>query len=130
MVVGDDFQSIYKFTGCNIDLFVNFKSFFNEATIYKIENTYRNSQELIKIAGDFVMKNKFQIKKNLKSNKCLDKPIKIIYYTNFINSFIKIIEDLYKNYKEKILILGRNNNDINKIINNKYFYKENDRIIY
>lgn len=130
MVVGDDFQSIYKFTGCNIDLFVNFKSFFNKATIYKIENTYRNSQELIKIAGDFVMKNKFQIKKNLKSNKYLDKPIKIIYYTNFINSFIKIIEDLYKNYKEKILILGRNNNDINKIINNKYFYKENDRIIY
>ena len=130
MVVGDDFQSIYKFTGCNIGLFINFKKFFKDASIYKIETTYRNSQELIKIAGDFVMKNKFQIKKNLKSNKHLNKPIKIIYYKNFIESFIKIIEEIYIKYKEKILILGRNNNDINMIINSNYFYKENNRIIY
>ena len=61
MVVGDDFQSIYRFTGCDISLFLNFKKYFNKAKILKIQNTYRNSQELIDIAGNFVMKNKHQI---------------------------------------------------------------------
>ena len=63
-VVGDDFQSIYKFSGCDLNIFLNFQTYFPEAQTFKIQNTYRNSQELIKIAGDFVMKNKKQIYKN------------------------------------------------------------------
>ena len=62
MVVGDDFQSIYRFTGCDLSLFLNFNSYFSETKIMKIETTYRNSQELITVAGNFVMKNKKQIK--------------------------------------------------------------------
>lgn len=130
MVVGDDFQSIYRFTGCNINLFINFNKYFKDAKILKIENTYRNSQELINIAGKFVMKNKYQLKKNLKSNKHLNKPIKIIFYKNFINTFIKIINMIYEINKNRILILGRNNNDINIIINNRDFIKKENKILY
>lgn len=130
MVVGDDFQSIYRFTGCDLKLFLNFNHFFKDAKILKIENTYRNSQELIKIAGDFVMKNRCQIKKNLKSNKKLTKPIKIVYYKNFINAFIKIINHIYNLSKEPILILGRNNNDINMIIKSNNFNLKDNKIIY
>ena len=65
MVVGDDFQSIYKFTGCDISLFLKFSTYFPDAKIMKLEQTYRNSQELIEIAGKFIMKNKYQIKKEL-----------------------------------------------------------------
>ena len=78
MAVGDDFQSIYKFTGCDIDLFVNFDKYFQDSKILKIQNTYRNSQELIQTAGLFVMKNDFQIKKNLTSSKKNFKPINIV----------------------------------------------------
>ena len=42
LCVGDDFQSIYKFSGCNLDLFVHFKKYFKPSKILYMNNTYRN----------------------------------------------------------------------------------------
>ncbi len=55
--VGDDFQSIYRFSGCDLNIFLNFQNYFPNPDILFITNTYRNSQELIDIAGAFIMKN-------------------------------------------------------------------------
>ena len=129
MVVGDDFQSIYRFTGCDISLFLNFKKYFNKSKIMKINNTYRNSQELINVASSFIMKNNKQIKKKLKSNKHIKKPIKIIYYQNIRLEFIKLINKIYNETKKEILILGRNNKDICMILNND-FKLDADNLIY
>jgi DNA helicase-4 len=96
LAVGDDYQSIYRFTGCDLYLFLNFKKYFDDSKIYKIQTTYRNSQQLINIAGNFIMKNKMQMKKNLKSHKELSKPIKIVYYKNSTSEFIKLIDYLYR----------------------------------
>ena len=112
MVVGDDFQSIYKFTGCDVSLFLDFKNYFKEAKIMKLERTYRNSKELIQVAGKFIMKNKHQIKKELYSEKTLKSPIKILKYKNIKKIFLEVIKELSKHNNEKILILGRNNKDI------------------
>ena len=128
MVVGDDFQSIYRFTGCDLSLFLDFNKYFNNSKILKIQNTYRNSQELIDIAGSFIMKNKKQIKKKLKSNKHIDNPINIIYYKNIKDTFIKLINKIYNN--KPIMILGRNNNDIKYIIDNKELILKDNKIIY
>lgn len=108
MVVGDDFQSIYRFTGCELDMFINFKNYFNDTNIMYLKNTYRNSQELINVAGDFIMKNKYQIKKKLVSSKSILKPIKIVITSDkeILNKLITYIND------PDILILGRNNYDI------------------
>ena len=130
MVVGDDFQSIYRFTGCDVSLFLNFQEYFNDSKIMKIENTYRNSQELIKIAGDFVMKNPKQIKKNLHSTKCLDNPVKIIYYDSITVEFKKIIEEIYLQTNKPILVLGRNNKDINLILDSEITLVSDDRLVY
>ena len=88
-VVGDDFQSIYKFSGCDLNIFLNFQSYFPNTCIHKIQTTYRNSHELIQLAGNFVMKNKLQLQKNLTSNKHLDSPLKFIYYFNRFKGLIK-----------------------------------------
>lgn len=125
MVVGDDYQSIYRFTGCDISLFTNFKKYFDDSKILKIENTYRNSQELINVSSKFVMKNKNQIPKKLFSIKHLKKPIKIIYYKDKKQDFEKLINSINTN----ILVLGRYNNDIYKYINNNLKLNENN-IIY
>ena len=69
IVVGDDFQSIYSFTGSNLELITNFKKCFKKSKIKKLKNTYRNSKELIKITQNFICKNPYQISKNLKSKK-------------------------------------------------------------
>ena len=64
-VVGDDWQSIYAFSGSRIDYIYNFNKYFPNAKLYKIMNTYRNSQELIDTTGTFIMRNESQIKKSL-----------------------------------------------------------------
>lgn len=128
--VGDDFQSIYRFSGCNLDIFLNFKNYFNSSEIITLNKTYRNSKELINIAGSFIMKNKNQLKKSLTSDKSLKHPIEIVYYKNIVNSFIKLITKIYKEMNKPILVLGRNNFDIELLTKNKYFYQDKDKIIY
>ena len=126
--VGDDYQSIYRFNGCNLNMFLNFKKYFGYSKILKINNTYRNSQELINVAGSFIMKNKRQLYKKLKSNKRIDKPIKIFYG----KSLNKLLDEVLKKHKN-ILILGRNNFDINKYFNidkEGYFIYKNTQIRY
>lgn len=105
--VGDDYQSIYRFNGCNINMFLNFRKYFGYTKVLKISNTYRNSQELIKVAGNFIMKNKRQLCKRLNSNKHSNKPIKIMYG----NDLKKLLDKVLESHK-KVLILGRNNFDI------------------
>jgi len=130
LAVGDDFQSIYRFTGCDLNIFLNFKSHFKEATILKIENTYRNSYELIKTAGNFIMKNKSQMKKSLNSPKTLSNPIKIVYYNNKKYMFRKLINHISTISKEEIMVIGRNNKDIYEVIDSDFTLESNGELFY
>ncbi|CAK7038130.1 UvrD-helicase domain-containing protein [Tissierella sp.] len=115
MAVGDDWQSIYRFTGSDIDLFTNFSKYFGYSEILKIEKTYRNAQELIDIAGSFIIKNSKQLKKDLISSKHHSNPIRILGYDKEVVVAIKnaIEEIVYLSGKDaEIMILGRNNFDI------------------
>lgn len=85
VAVGDDWQSIYAFSGSDITLFTRFLELMGTGTELKITHTYRNSQELIDIAGGFVQKNSAQIKKQLISPKHLENPIVI---ESFDDSYI------------------------------------------
>ena len=116
--VGDDFQSIYKFTGSKINFIVNFKKYFKNSKILRLRNTYRNSNELIKLATRFIMKNRNQLRKKLCSNKTLFKPVKIIYYSKNMDIKVnKVLEVLGDNY----LILGRNTYDRNMLDKSKEY---------
>ena len=118
-VVGDDWQSIYAFRGSNIGYITNFERYFNNPTIVSIRNTYRNSQELIDITGEFIKKNPYQINKNLVSYKHLKNPIHFISFDGSVSSNeYLVLEDLIKEIHRivpdhSILILGRNNSMIN-----------------
>jgi len=134
MVVGDDWQCIYSFASSNINLFTQFEKHMKKSKILKITNTYRNSQELIDIAGKFILKNQNQIKKKLKGTKRLKYPITIFIYkgNKIIKSLIQAVEYLIKKYgqEKNILILGRYTFDKNKIIDNQKIKEENNKIIY
>ena len=126
LAVGDDFQSIYRFTGCNLNNFLDFSKHFVNAKVLKLTNTYRNSQELISLAGKFIMKNNHQIKKELKSNKQIKDPIEIYFTRNKKASLKKILDKLEKGC---VFILGRNNKDILPFLDNELVINE-DKIIY
>ena len=108
MCVGDDYQSIYRFAGSDIELFLNFKEQFKDAEIKYLKNTYRNSKELLFISNSFICKNEHQIKKDLYSNKSNYKPIKILLSNNKKESLKYLLNKLGKN----TMIIGRNNRDI------------------
>lgn len=110
--VGDDYQSIYAFSGSDINMFLNFKRFFGYSKIIKLNHTYRNSLELSNLSTRFILKNIKQIRKRIISNKHNSKPIKIIYYNHNEDIILKRFLDTV-NLDMTILI--RNSKDIYKI---------------
>ena len=80
IAVGDDWQSIYAFSGSDISLFTKFAEKMGYAKMLKIVKTYRNSQDVIDIAGSFIQRNSEQISKQLLSPKRIEDPIIIYTY--------------------------------------------------
>ncbi|MCD8326940.1 MAG: UvrD-helicase domain-containing protein [Lachnospiraceae bacterium] len=80
IAVGDDWQSIYAFSGSDITLFTGFAEKMGYAKMLKIVRTYRNSQDVIDIAGNFIQKNTEQISKRLISPKRIEDPVIIYTY--------------------------------------------------
>lgn len=114
--VGDDWQSIYRFSGSDLNLFSKFEEYFGETSLLRIEKTYRNSQELLNIASKFILQNKEQLTKNLKSDKTISNPIVVMSYSQ--NEKLAVhtaITDICAQFGEdaEILLLGRTAYDIN-----------------
>lgn len=122
VAVGDDWQSIYSFSGSNISYIYNFQKYFIDAKILYISKTYRNSKELIGYSGKFIMKNPIQIKKELLSDKSIENPIIFKLFDDETETLKKLILDIYRNNPDyNILILARKNRQINNLFNDKSF---------
>ena len=63
--VGDDWQSIYRFSGSDMVLFNQFSDHFGQTEINKIETTYRFGEPLVSLSSQFIQRNEAQIKKNI-----------------------------------------------------------------
>ena len=155
VAVGDDWQSIYAFSGSILPLFTHFCEEFGYGQELKITRTYRNAQELINIAGSFVQRNSEQIQKSLISNKSIKNPVIIqtycdkkekksedaskggIYYYlgEAVNRSIQEIldhnEKLGKRGIASILLIGRYGFDARNMCNSEDFnYDEKSKTIY
>lgn len=64
-VVGDDDQSIYKFRGANIRNILNFKEYFSEAEIIKLEQNYRSKSNILDAANAVIKNNSGRMDKSL-----------------------------------------------------------------
>ena len=130
VAVGDDWQSIYAFSGSDITLFTRFLELMGAGTELKITHTYRNSQELIDIAGGFVQRNTSQIRKQLISPKHLENPIVLEVFDDSIKPMERladtiehVIGEIISEYGEQssILLIGRYNYDMYKLYRTNRF---------
>ena len=63
--VGDDWQSIYRFSGSDMSLFSRYEDFFGPTERCNIESTHRFGQPLVKQSSQFIKKNPVQVQKNV-----------------------------------------------------------------
>ncbi len=64
-VVGDDAQSIYSFRGANIENILNFKKDYPDFQLYKLEQNYRSTKNIVEAANSIIARNVDQIKKEV-----------------------------------------------------------------
>ena len=62
-VVGDDAQSIYSFRGANISNILNFQRDYENVGMYRLEQNYRSTKNIVNAANSIIAKNKNQLEK-------------------------------------------------------------------
>ncbi|SEF44666.1 DNA helicase IV [Vibrio hangzhouensis] len=105
--VGDDWQSIYQFTGSDVDLTTGFEQRFPHASLHLLDMTYRFSDKLGEVASDFIQANPIQLRKAITSHKSVKQKAVIIDHGSRVE---KILDELNSKAKQNksVLLLGRN----------------------
>jgi DNA helicase-4 len=94
--VGDDWQSIYQFTGSDVRFFVNFKDYFPNPEITYLNSNYRSSQTIVGMSNELIANNRKQIVKEARSTHDLGmQPIFLDFTSNFNYNFKIQYENIY-----------------------------------
>ena len=64
-VVGDDAQSIYSFRGANINNIINFRNDYDEVEVFRLEQNYRSTKNIVNAANSVIDHNKNKIDKEV-----------------------------------------------------------------
>jgi len=124
--VGDDWQSIYRFSGSDLALFKDYEKYFGFTVRSRIETTYRFHEPLISFSSKFILKNPNQTQKALRSNSIAKlTTLKIIYgeteNQDDTQALQKIFNELVSSIpeieKKEILLLGRYGFDLDRVRN-------------
>ena len=122
--VGDDWQSIYRFTGSDIRFTTEFKKKFGPTKITKLDKTFRFNNSICDIASRFILENPTQVRKSLTAHATVKHPAVSLLRqerpdkTNFdvrIDRVLEKINNLAKNdnqfqadgKKKVVYLLGR-----------------------
>ena len=76
-VVGDDAQSIYGFRGANINNILNFQNDYDDVKVYRLEQNYRSTQNIVNAANSVIEKNKMRLEKVIWTANAVGNKIKV-----------------------------------------------------
>ncbi len=69
MVVGDDAQSIYSFRGAHFENIITFPERYPDARLFRLEENYRSTVNILALANASISHNKRQFEKNLRTSR-------------------------------------------------------------
>lgn len=124
--VGDDWQSIYRFNGCDVSYILDFEKYWGPSAICKIEKTYRFSGELMTKSSEFICRNERQCRKDLIGMSGRDS--KIFFISKDDDSQIR--EEIGKKLAfigndKSVIFLGRYNHDVRLLNGDGFEWKQN-----
>lgn len=105
-VVGDDAQSIYSFRGANIDNILGFTKRYTEAKIFKLEQNYRSTQNIVNAANSLIAKNSEQIRKNVFSELSVGEPLMLKQAYSEIRESEIVVNDIVRMHRNGSLRYG------------------------
>ena len=77
-VVGDDSQSIYSFRGANIQNILSFQKDYPDTKMFKLEQNYRSTQNIVNAANSVIEKNKTKLDKEVWTTNAKGEQIKVM----------------------------------------------------
>ncbi len=95
-VVGDDAQSIYSFRGAKIENILNFRNDYPGYKLFKLEQNYRSSQNIVNAANSIIAKNKGQIQKNVFSANDVGQPVRVLKAYSDVEEGFLITNDIFE----------------------------------
>jgi len=101
-VVGDDDQSIYKFRGANIRNILDFEKVYPEATVIRLEQNYRSTQNVLDAANAVIRNNVGRKSKTLWTDKGQGSPIHFMEFMNAFEEAEFIADDVARKNREGI----------------------------
>jgi len=106
--VGDDWQSIYRFSGSDMALFNQFPEYFGATELNKIETTYRFGEPLVALSSRFIQRNNAQVQKNIHSFSS-EMRTELEFYSYDRRDFCNVIGQLVASISsdKSIFLLGR-----------------------
>lgn len=111
--VGDDWQSIFRFTGSDMTLMRDFEKHFGYTKLMFLEKTFRFNDKICEFSSRFIMQNPNQIPKKLEAIENIEKQtVKVIISEDEAETVNKILEEINAKslHKQEIFIIGRYNN--------------------
>ncbi len=96
-VVGDDSQSIYAFRGANIQNILNFQRDYDNVQIFKLEQNYRSTKNIVEAANSVIEKNKTKLDKEVWTANGEGSKIKVKLSVNEVNEGRFVADSIFDN---------------------------------
>ena len=100
-VVGDDAQSIYGFRGAEIDNILNFQEQYQGCRLFKLEQNYRSTQNIVKAANSLIKHNCRQIEKDVFSENDEGEKLSLRMLSSDKEEAISVCRDIMRGVKKE-----------------------------
>lgn len=129
--VGDDWQSIYRFSGSDMALFNQFQNYFGATDIRRLETTYRFGEPLVALSSVFIQRNKTQLRKEIHPFNMFAKTELLFQAYNrlqYVDTLESVVSRIPKD--KSVFLLGRYSFDDYYISFRYKCIKENNNFYY